>query len=208
MQAAVFRGRGRSGFARFPARSLGWARLSSRYRRGDHSLRSVPGLSFGRAVPVWTRRRRVRSHRRLALRKHHRRLPGRVRAGSRCQANLAKIPDGVTDEEVLLCPDIMSIGFSAAQHGHVRLGSRCLRHLYSSWSAERCVPRRTLSQASTSPARGPAGSTIFNPPRLAARSPIRTARTRRAVSSSGIHARTPWHPNRCGQKTNVTSCNY
>ena len=38
------------------------------------------------------------------------------------QANLAKIPDGLTDEEVLLCPDIMSTGFSAAEHGHVRLG--------------------------------------------------------------------------------------
>ena len=38
------------------------------------------------------------------------------------QANLAKIPDGLTDEEVLLCPDIMSTGFSAAEHGHVHLG--------------------------------------------------------------------------------------
>jgi alcohol dehydrogenase len=38
------------------------------------------------------------------------------------QANLAKIPDGLSDEEVLLCPDIMSTGFSAAEHGHVRLG--------------------------------------------------------------------------------------
>jgi alcohol dehydrogenase len=38
------------------------------------------------------------------------------------QANLAKIPDGLTDEEVLLCPDIMSTGFAAAERGHVRLG--------------------------------------------------------------------------------------
>src|SRR3954466_13477344 len=38
------------------------------------------------------------------------------------QANLAKIPDGLAGEEVLLCPDIMSTGFSAAEHGHVRLG--------------------------------------------------------------------------------------
>jgi alcohol dehydrogenase len=38
------------------------------------------------------------------------------------QANLAKIPDGLTDEEVLLCPDIMSTGFSAAERGQVRLG--------------------------------------------------------------------------------------
>jgi alcohol dehydrogenase len=38
------------------------------------------------------------------------------------QANLAKVPAGLTDEEVLMCPDIMSTGFSAAERGHVRLG--------------------------------------------------------------------------------------
>jgi threonine dehydrogenase-like Zn-dependent dehydrogenase len=38
------------------------------------------------------------------------------------QANLAKIPAALTDQEVLLCPDIMSTGFSAAERGHVRLG--------------------------------------------------------------------------------------
>jgi alcohol dehydrogenase len=38
------------------------------------------------------------------------------------QANLAKIPPGLTDEEVLLCPDIMSTGFSAAERGGVRIG--------------------------------------------------------------------------------------
>jgi alcohol dehydrogenase len=38
------------------------------------------------------------------------------------QANLARIPDGLTDEDVLLCPDIMSTGFSAAESGHVRIG--------------------------------------------------------------------------------------
>lgn len=38
------------------------------------------------------------------------------------QANLAKIPAGLTDQDVLLCPDIMSTGFSAAEHGGVRLG--------------------------------------------------------------------------------------
>jgi threonine dehydrogenase-like Zn-dependent dehydrogenase len=38
------------------------------------------------------------------------------------QANLAKIPSTLADEEVLLCPDIMSTGFSAAEHGGVRLG--------------------------------------------------------------------------------------
>jgi threonine dehydrogenase-like Zn-dependent dehydrogenase len=38
------------------------------------------------------------------------------------QANLARIPDGLADEDVLLCPDIMSTGFSAAERGGVRLG--------------------------------------------------------------------------------------
>jgi threonine dehydrogenase-like Zn-dependent dehydrogenase len=38
------------------------------------------------------------------------------------QANLAKIPDGLADEEVLLCPDIMSTGFSASERAHVKIG--------------------------------------------------------------------------------------
>ena len=38
------------------------------------------------------------------------------------QANLAKIPDELTDEDVVMCPDIMSTGFSAAERGHVRIG--------------------------------------------------------------------------------------
>ena len=38
------------------------------------------------------------------------------------QANLAKIPASLSDEDVLLCPDIMSTGFSAAERGNVRIG--------------------------------------------------------------------------------------
>src|SRR3954447_12666010 len=38
------------------------------------------------------------------------------------QANLAKIPDGLADEDVILCPDIMSTGFSAVESGGVRIG--------------------------------------------------------------------------------------
>ena len=37
-------------------------------------------------------------------------------------ANLAKVPDGLTDEDVLMCPDIMSTGFSGAESGGVRIG--------------------------------------------------------------------------------------
>jgi alcohol dehydrogenase len=38
------------------------------------------------------------------------------------QANLAKIPDGLTDEDVLMCPDIMSTGFAGAESGKVKIG--------------------------------------------------------------------------------------
>jgi alcohol dehydrogenase len=37
-------------------------------------------------------------------------------------ANLAPIPDGLSDEEVLMCPDIMSTGFSGAESGDIRIG--------------------------------------------------------------------------------------
>ncbi|SFN47098.1 NAD(P)-dependent alcohol dehydrogenase [Dokdonella immobilis] len=36
--------------------------------------------------------------------------------------NLALIPDGLSDEQVLMCPDIMSTGFSGAESGGVKLG--------------------------------------------------------------------------------------
>lgn len=37
-------------------------------------------------------------------------------------ANLSPIPDGLSDEQVLMCPDIMSTGFSGAERGGVRIG--------------------------------------------------------------------------------------
>lgn len=37
-------------------------------------------------------------------------------------ANLAPVPDNLTDEEVLMCPDIMSTGFSGAESGKVQIG--------------------------------------------------------------------------------------
>ncbi len=37
-------------------------------------------------------------------------------------ANLAIVPDHLTDEEVLMCPDIMSTGFSGAESGKVKIG--------------------------------------------------------------------------------------
>jgi alcohol dehydrogenase len=38
------------------------------------------------------------------------------------RANLALIPDGLTDEDVLLCPDIFSTGLSGAESGGIRVG--------------------------------------------------------------------------------------
>jgi threonine dehydrogenase-like Zn-dependent dehydrogenase len=37
-------------------------------------------------------------------------------------ANLAPVPDELTDEQVLMCPDIMSTGFSGAERGGVKIG--------------------------------------------------------------------------------------
>ncbi|ETA51948.1 NAD(P)-dependent alcohol dehydrogenase [Ponticoccus alexandrii] len=37
-------------------------------------------------------------------------------------ANLAPIADGLTDEEVLMCPDIMSTGFAGAENGGIKIG--------------------------------------------------------------------------------------
>ena len=38
------------------------------------------------------------------------------------QANLPPVPDGLSDEQVLMCPDIMSTGFGGAESGHIRIG--------------------------------------------------------------------------------------
>lgn len=38
------------------------------------------------------------------------------------QANLQPIPDGLTDEQVLMCPDIMSTGFKGAENANIRIG--------------------------------------------------------------------------------------
>ncbi|ALX83652.1 NAD(P)-dependent alcohol dehydrogenase [Achromobacter ruhlandii] len=38
------------------------------------------------------------------------------------QANLAPIPDGMSDEQVLMCPDIMSTGFKGAENANIRIG--------------------------------------------------------------------------------------
>ena len=37
-------------------------------------------------------------------------------------ANLASVPEHLTDEQVLMCPDIMSTGFGGAESGDIRIG--------------------------------------------------------------------------------------
>lgn len=37
-------------------------------------------------------------------------------------ANLAPVPDGLTDEQVLMCPDILSTGIGGAESGGIRIG--------------------------------------------------------------------------------------
>lgn len=38
------------------------------------------------------------------------------------EGNLAPIPDSLTDEQVLMCPDIMSTGFKGAENANIRIG--------------------------------------------------------------------------------------
>lgn len=37
-------------------------------------------------------------------------------------ANLSPVPDGLTDAQVLMCPDIMSTGLGGAESGAIRIG--------------------------------------------------------------------------------------
>ncbi|RMX15974.1 NAD(P)-dependent alcohol dehydrogenase [Vandammella animalimorsus] len=38
------------------------------------------------------------------------------------EGNLAPVPDGLSDEQVLMCPDIMSTGFVGAENANIRIG--------------------------------------------------------------------------------------
>lgn len=38
------------------------------------------------------------------------------------QANLSPVPDGLSDEQVLMCPDIMSTGFKGAENANIQIG--------------------------------------------------------------------------------------
>lgn len=38
------------------------------------------------------------------------------------EANMEPVPEGLTDEQVLMCPDIMSTGFKGAENANIRIG--------------------------------------------------------------------------------------
>lgn len=59
--------------------------------------------------------------RRLAELKAQQEAEARL-AAEKAQANLAPVPDGLTDEQVLMCPDIMSTGFAGAEAANIKIG--------------------------------------------------------------------------------------
>lgn len=61
------------------------------------------------------------------------------------QANLAPIPDGLTDEQVLMCPDIMSTGFKSAENANIRIGNTVV--VFGSV----CAPRRVRACSAPPP---------------------------------------------------------
>ena len=63
------------------------------HRRRHHTVRPVPRLPDRRRVPVRPRRLRLGGHGRLAVREHHRRLPGGVRSGSERAGKPGQDPD-------------------------------------------------------------------------------------------------------------------
>jgi alcohol dehydrogenase len=80
---------------------------------------------------------------RLEVRQHHRRLPGRIRAGARCHGQSRPGARRLSDEQVLMCPDIMSTGFAGARtrpdpHRRHRRGVRAR-------ARSGCAPRRAPS---------------------------------------------------------------
>ena len=92
-------------------------------RRRHHAVRLLSGLPV--RLPQSRRRgdeARIPGDRRLEIRQHDRRVSGGIRLGARRDGQLAPVPDGLTDEQVLMCPDIMSTGFSGAESGDVRIG--------------------------------------------------------------------------------------
>src|SRR5437764_15333602 len=58
----------------------------------------------------------------MALWQHNQWSTSRIPSGPSAQANLGKIPDELSDEQVVLLADIASTGFSGAESGQIRIG--------------------------------------------------------------------------------------
>ncbi len=56
--------------------------------------------------------------------------------------NLSPVPDALSDEQVLMCPDIMSTGFSGAESGGVKIGDTVA---VFAQGRSACAPRRGRS---------------------------------------------------------------
>ena len=78
--------------------------------------------------------------RRLAVWQYDPRCPSRILLVLHAQANLAKIPHDLTDEQVVLLSDIASTGFSGAESGGVRIGDTVTRWLYLLKAPSASVP--------------------------------------------------------------------
>lgn len=59
---------------------------------------------------------------RMAVRQHDRCAQAEYLLVPDAQANLAPVPDSLSDEQVLMCPDIMSTGFKGAENANIRIG--------------------------------------------------------------------------------------
>ena len=96
----------------------------ARHRRRDHAERPQ------QCLPVRLPARRTAPARSTASRRWAAGRFGNTIDGCQAEyvlvpdamANLAPIPDELTDEQVLMCPDIMSTGFGGAESGEIRIG--------------------------------------------------------------------------------------
>ncbi len=90
-------------------------------RRRDHALRPVPRLPVRQAEPVRPRD----GYEAIGGWRFGNTINGaqaEYLLVPNAQANLAKIPDALTDEQVVLLADIASTGFGGAESGKVRIG--------------------------------------------------------------------------------------
>jgi alcohol dehydrogenase len=78
--------------------------------QGDHSQCGAGGAGHARALGGWRFGNTIDG-----CQADYIRVPSAM-------ANLTPVPDGLTDEQVLMCPDIMSTGFAGAESGGIRIG--------------------------------------------------------------------------------------